>query len=155
MRLPIGTEWVLHCVTTLAQTEPETATSAAQLATYYDLPVASLAKQLQSLVKSGILIGSPGPGGGFRMGMDPDRITLLAIVEAVDGAGPHYICREIRQRGTGALPPSECKNPCILAVRMDEAHRAWRDSLASVTVADVLAELPDEAPARTRRRLIR
>ncbi|TYB57768.1 transcriptional regulator, partial [Nonomuraea sp. PA05] len=53
-------------------------------------------------------------------------------------------------QGRGALPPEECRRACVLAEKMADAHRAWRASLAGVTLADILAELPAHAPRRTR-----
>jgi Rrf2 family protein len=153
VKLPVSTEWVLHCASTLAQLEPGATASAAQLAQYYDLPAAYLAKQLQALVRAGVLAATTGPRGGFRLARPPAEITLLQIVEAVDGTSPPYECREIRRQGRGALPPEECRSTCILAVKMAEAHQAWRRSLASDTLADILAALPPTAPERTRRRL--
>jgi Rrf2 family protein len=153
MKLPVSTEWLLHCATTLAQLEPGATASAAQLAQYYDLPAAYLAKQLQSLVRAGVLTATTGPRGGFRLARRPAEIALLQIVEAVDGASSPYECREIRQQGRGALPAEECQRPCVLAEKMAEAHDAWRRSLAGVSLADILASLPPSAPARTRQRL--
>ncbi|WP_201760444.1 MULTISPECIES: hypothetical protein [unclassified Nonomuraea] len=37
---------------------------------------------------------------------------------------------------------------CVIAEKVADAHRAWRDSLAGVTLADILTELPEWAPAR-------
>jgi Rrf2 family protein len=148
--LPVSTEWLLHCTTTLAQLEPGESASAAQLAEYYAVPAAHLAKQLQALVRAGVLTATTGPRGGFRLARTAADITLLEIVEAVDGPAAPYECREIRQHGRGALPPENCRRTCILAVKMAEAHEAWRRSLAGVSVADVLATLPATAPARTR-----
>ena len=153
MKLPVSTEWVLHCATTLAQLEPGATASAAQLAEYYDVPAPYLAKQLQALVRAGVLAATTGPRGGFRLARPASDITLLQIVEAIDGASSPYECREIRQQGRGALPPEECRSICVLAEKMAAAHRAWRDSLAGVTLADILTELPPSAPARTRSRL--
>ncbi|MFI7672917.1 RrF2 family transcriptional regulator [Actinophytocola sp. NPDC049390] len=153
MKLPVSTEWVLHCATTLAQLEPGATASAAQLAEYYDLPAPYLAKQLQALVRAGILSATTGPRGGFRLGRPATEITLLAIVEAVDGGTSPYECREIRQRGAGALPPEDCRNTCVLARKMADAHEAWRRSLAEDTLADIIASLPPSAPARTRARM--
>ncbi|GAA3387253.1 RrF2 family transcriptional regulator [Cryptosporangium minutisporangium] len=150
MKLPVSTEWVLHCATTLAQLEPGATASAAQLVAYYDLPAASLAKHLQALVRAGILSATPGPRGGFRLARPAADITLLDIVEAVDGPSEPYVCREIRQQGRGALPPEDCRNTCILAAKMADAHQAWRHSLGGVSLADVVASLPATAPARTR-----
>ncbi|SPT51500.1 MULTISPECIES: RrF2 family transcriptional regulator [Actinomadura] len=153
MKLPVSTEWVLHCATTLAQLEPGASASTAQLAQYYDLPAPYLAKQLKALVRAGLLAATAGPRGGFRLARPASEITLLQIVEAVDGASSPYECREIRQQGRGALPPEDCRNTCVLAAKMAEAHQAWRDSLSGVTLAGVLDTLPPSAPARTRARL--
>ncbi|WP_028924978.1 RrF2 family transcriptional regulator [Pseudonocardia acaciae] len=153
MKLPVSTEWVLHCATTLAQLEPGATAPAAQLAEYYDLPAPYLAKQLQSLVRAGVLAATTGPRGGFRLARNASEITLLEIVEAVDGAASPYECREIRQQGRGALPPEDCRDTCILAAKMAEAHQAWRATLAATSLADILGELPPTAPARTRSRL--
>jgi len=150
VKLPVSTEWVLHCATTLAQLEPGSSASAAQLAEYFDLPAPYLAKQLQTLVKAGVLTATTGPRGGFRLARPPSEITLLQIIEAVDGTSSPYECREIRQQGRGALPPEECQHTCILAEKMADAHEAWRRSLNAVTLADILASLPRWAPARTR-----
>ncbi|TMR02725.1 Rrf2 family transcriptional regulator [Nonomuraea turkmeniaca] len=153
MKLPASTEWMLHCATTLAQLEPGATASAAQLAEYYDLPAPYLAKQLQALVRAGVLAATTGPRGGFRLGRPATEITLLHIVEAVDGTSSPYECREIRQQGRGALRPEDCLRTCVLAEKMAEAHDAWRHSLAAVSLADILASLPASAPARTRSRL--
>jgi Rrf2 family protein len=153
MKLPSSTEWLLHCASTLAQLEPGATASAAQLAQYFDIPAAYLAKQLQSLVRAGVLAATTGPRGGFRLARLAAEITLLDIVEAVDGAAAPYECREIRQQGRGALPADMCRTPCILAIKMAEAHEAWRASLAGTTLADILGTLPDSIPPRTRRKL--
>jgi Rrf2 family protein len=150
VKLPASTEWVLHCATTLAQLEPGVTASATQLAEYYDLPGPYLAKQLQALVRAGVLAAATGPRGGFRLARPAGEITLLHVVEAVDGTAAPYECREIRQRGRGALPPEDCRHTCVLARKMADAHDAWRQSLAAVTLADILAEIPSTAPARTR-----
>jgi Rrf2 family protein len=151
VKLPVSTEWVLHCATTLAQLEPGTSASTAQLAQYYDLPAPYLAKQLKALVRAGVLTASTGPRGGFRLGRPTAEITLLQLVEAVDGTSPPYECQEIRQQGRGALRPDDCRTACPLAAKMADAYGAWRQSLAGVTLADILGELPPTAPDRTRR----
>ena len=153
MKLPASTEWVLHCATTLAQLDPGQTASAAQLAAYYDLPAPYLAKQLQALVRAGVLAATTGPRGGFRLAREAAEITLLEVVEAVRGGAPPYVCREIRQQGAGALPPEDCRDTCILAVKMAEAYDAWCASLAGESLADVLAGIPATAPERTRARL--
>jgi Rrf2 family protein len=155
MKLPESTEWVLHATASLAQLDQGVTASAAQLAEHYGVPVAYLAKQLQALVRAGVLSGTTGPRGGFRLARPPDQVTLLQIVEAVDGGAPFYTCNEIRQSGRGASPPEQCRQACGLAVRMAAAEAAWRDSLRAVTIADVVASLPPGVPDRTRALLAR
>lgn len=111
MKLPVSTEWLLHCAASLAQLEAGATASAAQLAQYFDLPAAYLAKQLQALVKAGVLAATTGPRGGFRLARPASEITLLQIVEAVDGTSSPYECREIRQQGRGPCPPRSARIP--------------------------------------------
>ncbi|MYS85947.1 RrF2 family transcriptional regulator [Embleya scabrispora] len=153
MKLPGSTEWVLHCAASLGQLDPGASASTTQLAEYYDLPAPYLAKQLKALVRAGVLTATTGPRGGFRLARPAARITLLQVVEAVDGTSSPYECREIRQQGRGALPADDCRETCVLAARMADAYEAWRSSLAGVTLADILDSLPPTAPARTRARL--
>lgn len=111
MQLPVSTEWLLHCATSLAQLEAGATALAAQLAQYFDLPAAYLAKQLQALVKAGVLAATTGPRGGFRLARPASEITLLQIVEAVDGACSPSECREIRQQGREDCPPRSARTP--------------------------------------------
>jgi Rrf2 family protein len=155
MKLPESTEWVLHAATALAQLDPGSAASAAQLAEHYDLPAAYLAKQLQALVRAGVLTAITGPRGGFRLARPADQITMLQVVEAVDGGSSFYTCNEIRQKGRAAAPPQQCREACGLAARMAEAEAAWRQSLRAVTIADIVTSLPQGVPERTRELLAR
>jgi Rrf2 family protein len=150
VKLPETTEWVLHTATSLAQLGPGGTVSAARLAAHFGVPAAYLAKQLQALVRAGVLSATTGPRGGFRLARPAEQITLLQIVEAVDGTSPFYICNNIRQRGSGAVPPDQCRRTCAIAARMAGAEAAWRQSLATETLADIVASLPREIPERTR-----
>jgi Rrf2 family transcriptional regulator, iron-sulfur cluster assembly transcription factor len=50
-----------------------------------NLPTPFLAKILQQLAKKKILSSSKGPHGGFSLLKDPRKITLLDIVNTIDG----------------------------------------------------------------------
>lgn len=149
MKLPESTEWALHCVTALAQVPGQTV-STARLAEHFDLPIPYLAKQLAALVRANVLSATRGPQGGFRLIRPPSEVTLLDVVEAIDGTADPYTCTEIRQQGRGAAPAEECLEPCLIASQMRAAHDAWRDSLGSVSVASLLDSLPQQVHARTR-----
>jgi Rrf2 family protein len=155
VKLPDSTEWVLHAAGSLAQLGTGGTASAAQLAEHFDVPSAYLAKQLQALVRAGVLVATTGPRGGFRLARDPQDITLLQIVQAVDGTSPFYQCNELRQRGRGAAPPEQCRRVCGIAKHMYAAEGAWRASLSEVTLSDIVTGLPRGVPQRTRALLAR
>src|SRR5512133_2982980 len=56
------------------------------------LPSPFLAKILQQLAKQKILSSSKGPHGGFSILKDPRKITLLEIVNSIDGPDTFTSC---------------------------------------------------------------
>ena len=55
-------------------------------------PAHFLAKILQDLARVGFLKSSKGPRGGFRLRPAPGEISMLQIIEAVDGPGRYDRC---------------------------------------------------------------
>lgn len=147
MRLSDGVEWAVHCTTILAVL-PGTPLSGAALAEFHGVPPAYLTKQLQALVRAGIVESVPGRRGGYRLGRPADEITLLDVVLAVDGDERAFRCTEIRRRGPAAVPAREYTPVCAIAAAMWEAEEAWRSSLASRTVADIVAGLGSTVPPK-------
>lgn len=146
MKLSQGVEWGLHCVLLLAQLPADAAARRAELAGHHGLPEPYLAKHLHALVRAGVLHAVSGPRGGYRLARAAGDITVLDVVEAIDGTNGTFVCQEIRQRGTGALSAQQCRRPCLINAVMTDADRAWRDSLRAVTVADLVDRLPGSVP---------
>lgn len=153
MKLSQGVEWTLHCVALLALLPDSVPIRREQFAGHYGLPEAYLAKHLQAATKAGILRATPGPKGGYQLARPATDITLLDVVEAIEGSARPFICQEIRRQGTGALPPSSCERQCLINVAMNKADNAWRSSLRATTVADIAADLPDEIVERNKKLL--
>ncbi len=142
-----GVEWVLHVLLALAWLDDDEPVSTAQLATQHDLPVAYLNKQLQALVRAGVLESLPGARGGFRLARDPATITLMDVVVAIEGAQDAFRCTDIRERGMGeGMPSSSFAAPCAVHASMQRAELAWRRELAGQTIADVRAAAEQHAP---------
>ena len=55
------------------------------IAKKYDIPLEYLLKILQLLVKANILHSKRGPHGGFSLAKKPQEISVLEILEAIDG----------------------------------------------------------------------
>ncbi|MFC1765926.1 RrF2 family transcriptional regulator [Planctomycetota bacterium] len=51
----------------------------------YDIPLEYLLKILQQLVRANVLRSKRGPRGGFSLAKPTTKITLLEVIEAVDG----------------------------------------------------------------------
>lgn len=51
------------------------------------MPLWFTRKMLRLLVERKLLIATQGPGGGYRFAKSPKKISVLNIIEAVDGAG--------------------------------------------------------------------
>lgn len=148
MRLSEGVEWGIHCATLLAVLPPDRTMSAARLAEYHGVPGPYLTKHLQALVRGGVLESVPGPRGGFRLARPAADLSVLDIVEAIDGVDPSFTCTEIRRRGPTRLPAREYRLPCSIHVVMDRADAAWRAELAAVSVAELVRDVVDRAPKR-------
>jgi Rrf2 family protein len=137
MRLAAGVEWALHCCTTLGALRDGEALAAADLAALYALPPSYFAKSLQALSAAGIVVSSRGKTGGYSLARSADEITMLDVVDAVDGE-PTFRCTEIRKRGPTGQPDDAYPRPCGIAERMFDADQAWRASLASTTIGQLI-----------------
>ena len=74
----------LHAAAVLAACG-ETTMTTAEIARELKVSEAHLAKVLQRLSKAGLVKGTRGPGGGFRLAIRPERTTLRRIYEAIEG----------------------------------------------------------------------
>ena len=142
-----GVEWGVHCATILGALPDGVALSAARLAEYHDVPAPYLAKHLQALTRAGVFVAVPGPRGGYRLARPAAEVTVLDIVEAIDGSQPAFRCTEIRRRGPAAGAASEYRLPCGIHRAMVRADAAWRAELRATTIADLLGGiLADASP---------
>lgn len=141
MKMSDGVEQAIHSVAMLASLSPDGVLSAAALAEFHGVSTSYLLKHLQSLSGAGILSTVPGPKGGYRLAKEPEGITLLDIVLAVEGPAPAFRCAEIRKRGPNPLPDRYFGKPCGINAAMLKAERAYRAELAKTTVADIRTDL--------------
>ncbi|HEX8582649.1 MAG TPA: Rrf2 family transcriptional regulator [Acidimicrobiales bacterium] len=146
MQLGEGVEWALHSCVLLACVPGGRALPASRLAEYHGLPAAYLAKHLQQLSGARILESTKGRVGGYRLARPANEITLLDVVEAIEGSAPVFRCTEIRRRGPCAGTPGAYPTMCGVACAMERAEAAWRSELRSQTVADLVASTVMGAP---------
>ena len=63
----------------------EESISAREIAAEYRIPAELLAKVLQKLARKGLLVSQQGMNGGYVLARDPARISIVDVVEALEG----------------------------------------------------------------------
>jgi Rrf2 family protein len=149
MRLGEGVEWAIHCCALLAVLPAGATLPASRLAEFHEVPPAYLAKHLQALRQAGLVASSAGRHGGYRLSRPADQITLLDVVQAVEGSQRAFRCTEIRRCGPSAVAARHYTAPCGITEAMHEAEDAWRASLRRRTVADIVVHTVRTAPPET------
>jgi Rrf2 family protein len=91
MEITRETDYAIRCVLFLAR-QPDTVFMVGEIAEKQDVPKAFLAKILQKLVNGGIVSSIRGVKGGFRLLKKPKDISLLKVIEAVDGPVSLNVC---------------------------------------------------------------
>jgi Rrf2 family protein len=102
-----------------------------EVAARQGIPLPFLAKIVPALTRAGLLRSYRGAGGGIALSRPADRITLLEVVEAVDGPVALNLC---------VIWPEECGRSGTCPV-----HRVWCEAravlaaqLSSTTIASLL-----------------
>lgn len=85
MKISRSTGYALLAIGYIAQHEDQKIILSHDIANKYDIPLEYLLKILQQLVRVNVLRSKRGPRGGFSLARPPRKITMLQIVEAVDG----------------------------------------------------------------------
>lgn len=91
LRLSEGANIGLHAVALLAK-NPDRPVSSVELAEWTQASRHHLSKILTKLVKAGLIRGTRGTSGGFRLARPPAEITFLDVFEAVEGPMGQNTC---------------------------------------------------------------
>lgn len=146
MRMSDGVEWGVHVCVLLAALPDDSALPAAKLAEYHGVPAPYLAKHLQALASAGVLRTVKGARGGYRLARPASQITVLEVVEALDGQESVFRCSEIRRRGPMAMPAREYTKACGIHSAFNRADQAWRAELAATTITDLFLGVLEDVP---------
>jgi Rrf2 family protein len=134
-------EYGLHCVLWLTGDDVERASSR-DLADLQGVPAATMAKIMPKLEKAGILASKDGIAGGYTLARPASEITVLDVVDAIEGGKRLFDCKEVR-RGCflfGGQPPSwSTAGVCGVHTVMLRAENRMRAELARTSLADLVA----------------
>lgn len=124
----------VYAVTYLAEQSASAPVQGRTIAEALDARPDTLLKLLQQLVKGGVLESVRGPNGGFSLRKKPGDISLLSLVEIIDGP--------LESRNS----PSSGASSLKVKHGLDQAHEQVaafaHDLLASRTIADLEKDAP-------------
>lgn len=113
MKLSRTVEYAVQAMLQLAEHDPGTPVPCSRLASTGRMPERFLLQILRNLVTHGILTSTRGVEGGYALDRPPDQISLLEVIEAIDGP-------------IGGTPTAGKGLP-------DEMHRRLSEALHTVT----------------------
>lgn len=124
------TDYAVVILSAMAESEG-TLLSAVQLADRTSLPEPTVSKVLKLLARSGIITSVRGAHGGYRLTDIPADITVLDIIEAIEGAVALTACIEGSQESCAIV------NMCGVKGRWDIVNTAVKTALENVTLHDM------------------
>jgi Rrf2 family protein len=97
------------------------------------IPKSFLAKIFQNLAKAGLVRSVRGSHGGFELLKNPADISVLEVIEAVEGKIVFQRCRMDK-------PDCEHEGGCALCSLFERAQDGIKDVLTRTTLHDLLAD---------------
>jgi Rrf2 family protein len=147
MQLSQSVTYALQALLQLAESGEGVLITRGKLAANGQMPERFLLEILHDLVKRGILRSTRGGGGGFALARRPEDISLLDVVEAIDGPVP------------AGLPGGNTMSEPLriwLRANLEQVAESTRMRLAGITLKRLLAagvkrtgETPSHIPLPT------
>ena len=132
MKTGRSTEYGMIAVCHIAQNYKDGPVMAQKIAKKYDIPLEYLLKILQQMVRENVLISKRGPRGGFWLSRPAEEISLLSVVEAIEG--PVVTGMQLADQAS--------QTP--FSIRIEKVFRniaeEIRDNISKVTVGSMIAE---------------
>ena len=86
--------YALRILVDLAEHRAEAYVTLRELAERQEISEKYLESIVKELVRAGILEGLRGKGGGYRLGREPERISVLEVLERMEGTLAPVACLE-------------------------------------------------------------
>ena len=129
-----GTEYAIRGVGELAARGGDGRLLLEEVVAGTGLPRDFMAKVFQRLVRAGLLHSAKGRGGGFSLARPPHEITLMQIVEAMEGPQAYDRCVVGLEKCTDHMP-------CPQHDLYKPIRQRIKDYLHTTTAADLAASL--------------
>ncbi len=133
MQLTRAADYAVRATIHLASLEANARTSLTGLSDSTGVGPQFLSKVLQQLVRSGLVISRRGGTGGFSLARPAEEISLLDVIEAIEGATALNFC-------LASGDPCERSGWCAAHLVWARAQAAMMLELRSASIARLAAE---------------
>jgi len=132
MRLTRAGEYAVRCVLYLSLSGKGVLAKRKNIARTMEIPGQFLGKIAQQLSRAGIIEIVQGAGGGYRLAVPPEKLTLLEVVEAVIGEIVLNDC---------VANPDGCyrSGSCTVHLVWEKARDQLRETLRQARFVDLMA----------------
>jgi Rrf2 family protein len=140
LRLSKKADYALIAMKHLAQkTSGAPSTSAREIAEQYDIPIELMAKVLQRLVRTRLLVSTQGTRGGYTLGRPARAISVADVIEAIDGPVTVTAC---------STEKNDCEqySKCSIRDPLWQIRERIAAALGTVTIAEMAAERVEPQP---------
>lgn len=131
MRLSPAAELAVRGVVVLAKFFGKGPTTLKAICAARDLPKQYLVKLFSLLAKANIITAIRGKRGGYVLSRPPDEITLLEVVEAIEGPIALNFCQH--------TPPKCDEVDCQMRPLWSELQGIVREKLGAMTIGGCIA----------------
>jgi Rrf2 family protein len=126
-------DYAIRTVLALARTSDGEPLSTRQVAAEQHVPERFLAQVMRDLVRAGLVVGTVGRSGGYRLARPSAQISMLDVVEAVEGDSRRRTCI---LRGGPCMLDGVCDVHAIFAGAQDDVLRRLHASSVAKAVGE-------------------
>ena len=130
LRLNRMTDYAILVLGALHQ-RPEGQVSSVELASSLSLNQTTIAKVIKALSSAELIVTTRGVNGGCQLAVDVSKISVAAVVEAIEGPIALTACVE------GADDPCAVRNGCFMGGNWNRVNSAIKSALETVTLAEL------------------
>jgi Rrf2 family protein len=142
MRLTRSVSYAVGILLNIERSRAEGHLTATRIARRTQFPPRFLYRVLRRLVDAELMTGVSGPGGGYALAKPPNKITLLEIVEAVEGPQEATVLDAVAPHHRAAIE--------MVNALSEKNAAAFRKALRSTTLAQL--DRARSKPASARRK---
>lgn len=147
MQFAKSTDYALHALVYLANSEREYKIGINELADKLDVSESYLSKIMTQLRKDGIVSSVPGVKGGYKLSRSAKEITFLDVILSTEGRQEMFNCSNSSSRQHSSMkneadgqsmPKEENQRVCRIKEVMDNAESALHQYLENQTIQSIL-----------------